>query len=205
MGTVRTSLSVSVDGFIGSVGERAWDDHDRIHSWVYDLKGWRQAQGMEGGADNADSAVVVERQQNVGAYVMGRTMFDFGDEPWGDEPPFHAPAFVITSRPRETEVRRGGTSFTFVSSGIEDAIRLATEAAGERDVLISGGASPVHQALAAGLLDEVQMHVVPVLLGDGVRMFDLTAQPVALERTQAIVGETVTHLTYRVVKIDRLR
>jgi dihydrofolate reductase len=199
MGKVRSSLSVSIDGFVGSVEEQAWDDHNRVHGWAYDLKAFNEQQGMAGGRDGADSDVLVERNSGIGAYVMGRTMFDFGDEPWGAEPPFHAPVFVLTSRLRDVDVREGGTSFTFVTDGIASAIKLAKEAAGDEDVFISGGASPVKQAFSAGLLDEFQMHVVPVLLGTGVRMFDdVDLRGVGLERTQAVVGDTVTHLTYRV-------
>jgi dihydrofolate reductase len=201
MGTVRTGMSVSVDGFIGSVGERAMDDHNTLHGWVYGLAAWRRDQGLDGGVEGPDSDVIADRAVGVGAYVMGRTMFDFGDGPWGAEPPFHAPVFVLTSRPRETDVREGGTSFTFVTGGIEEAVARAKEAAGDRDVVVSGGGSAVHQALAAGLLDEVQMHVRPVLLGDGVRLFDqVEPRQLALQCTQVQAGDGVTHLTYQIVK-----
>ena len=203
MGVVRTSMSVSADGFIGSVGESAWDDFMQVVGWMHDQQHFLQMQGMDGaGATGVDNDALVARERNVGAYVMGRTMFDFGDEPWGPNPPFHAPVFVLTHRDRQPDVRDGGTTFTFVTDGIHSAIDQACAAAGDRDVYISGGGSPVHQAIAANLLDEVQMHVAAVLLGDGVRLFDQPGQH-ALERTAAVVGERVTHLTYRIVDQDR--
>jgi dihydrofolate reductase len=202
MGIVRTSMSVSADGFIGSVGESAWDDFIKVVGWMHDQQHFLQMQGMEGdGVTGVDNDTLAARERNVGAYVIGRTMFDFGDEPWGPNPPFHAPVFVLTHRGREDDVREGGTTFTFVTDGIESAISRAREAASERDVYISGGGSPIHQAIAADLLDEIQLHVVPVLLGDGVRLFDQPGQH-ALERTAAVIGERVTHLTYRIVKAD---
>jgi dihydrofolate reductase len=120
---------------------------------------------------------------------------------WGDDPPFGVPVFVLTHHPRETVTKQGGTSFTFVTDGIEAALDQARAAAGEKDVAIAGGASVAQQYLKAGLLDEIQIHVAPVLLGDGVRLFeDLGAEPAQLELTRVIDSPAATHLKYRVVK-----
>jgi dihydrofolate reductase len=125
MSKVRSSLSVSIDGFVGSIEGQAWNDHNRVHGWSYDLKAFNEQQGMAGGREGVDSNVLVERNSGIDANVMGRTMFDFGDEPWDAEPPFHAPVFVLTSRPCDIDVREGGTSFTFVTDGIASANKLA--------------------------------------------------------------------------------
>jgi dihydrofolate reductase len=120
---------------------------------------------------------------------------------WGDEPPFHMPVFVLTHHARETATMQGGTTFSFVTDGIEAALEQARAAAGDKDVAVAGGASVAQQYLRAGLLDELQIHVVPVLLGDGVRLFDhLGTGQVELEATRVIESHAVTHLRYRVVK-----
>jgi dihydrofolate reductase len=141
---------------------------------------------------------------------MGRRMFGggegpWGDEPWegwwGDDPPFHVPVFVLTNHQREPLVKRGGTTFHFVTHGIEAALEQARAAAGDRDVAIAGGADVVQQYLRAGLVDDFQVHVAPVLLGGGTRLFgDLGTELPELERTRVIDSPTVTHLRYRVVK-----
>jgi dihydrofolate reductase len=142
---------------------------------------------------------------------MGRKMFNGGagpweDDPnadgwWGDDPPFRVPVFVLTHHPREPVTKAGGTSFTFVTDGVESALEQARAAAGEKDVYLAGGASIVQQYLRAGLLDELQIHVAPVLLGGGTRLLDdLGADPPKLETTRVIESPNVTHLRYRVVK-----
>ncbi len=143
----------------------------------------------------------------AGAYVMGRRMFDGGELPWGEEPPFRAPVFVVTHRDREVLERKGGTSFTFVTDGIARAVELAREAAGGQDVAVSGGGTLLRQVLAAGLLDELELHIAPVLLGDGMRLFAAGQEPSlglssheAIELTPVRVFETpeVTHIRYAV-------
>lgn len=132
---------------------------------------------------------------------MGRRMFDNGEGPWGDEPPFHAPVFVLTHDARETVAKDGGTTFTFVTDGIESALERAKAAAGERDVSIAGGANAVRQYVAAGLLDELRIHLVPVLLGDGIRLFESGGtERIELERTEVRESSDVTHLGFRVAK-----
>jgi dihydrofolate reductase len=126
MGKAVSAMSLSLDGFMGGHNEATWwPTHERLLGWVFDLKGWRERQGLEGGEENAASAIVREEASRSGSYVMGRNMFDFGEEPWGEDPPFHAPVFVLTSRAREPIQRQGGTRFTFVTDGVESAIRQA--------------------------------------------------------------------------------
>ena len=141
---------------------------------------------------------------------MGRRMFSGGEGPWeadpnahgwwGDDPPFHVPVFVLTHHARETVTKEGGTSFSFVTDGIEAALEQARAAAGDKDVAIAGGANVIQQCLAAGLVDEFQVHVAPLFLGDGVRLFDELGAKPSLEVTRVIASPVVTHLTYRVVK-----
>jgi dihydrofolate reductase len=212
---VRTDVTMSLDGFVAgpdqTLEQPLGAGGERLHEWAFAAFSWREQHGLEGGEQNADSEVVRESQDATGAVVMGRRMFSGGagswaDDPnargwWGDDPPFHAPVFVVTHHPREPLVMEGGTSFSFVTDGIESAVAQAREAAGDKDVLISGGGSVVQQALAAGLLDELQIHVAPLLLGGGVRLFDdALGQVVELETTRVIESPAVAHLRYRVVR-----
>ena len=143
----------------------------------------------------------------VGAYVMGRKMFGGGDGPWdekwtgwwGEDPPYHAPVFVLTHHPRELLSMQGGTTFTFVTDGIESALDQARAAAGDQDVAIAGGASAVQQYLAAGLLDELYLHIVPVILGAGERLLDGVGRP-TLEPVEVVASPAVTHVRYRVAR-----
>ena len=155
--------------------------------------------------------VLEESLENIGATVMGRNMFGgegpWGDDPWdgwwGDDPPFHTPVFIVTHHAREPVAKEGGTTFTFVTDGIESALEQAKEAAGGKDVALGGGANVAQQYLRAGLIDEMQLHVVPVLLGDGARLFDnLGGAELGLEFTRAVDAPDVTHLTYRVSEVS---
>jgi dihydrofolate reductase len=164
---------------------------------------WRERQGFAGGKRSADSDVIAASFEAAGAYVMGRRMFDGGEAPWGDEPPFRAPAFVVTNRPRATLMRRGGTSFTFVTDGVASAVEQARAVAGGKDVAVSGGGRLFRQVLKAGLLDEVELHIVPVVLGTGMRLFDADlelADKEAIGLTPIRIVETpgVTHIKYAV-------
>lgn len=200
MGTVRFALAMSVDGFMGGIGDQAWPVHERLLGWVPDQAIWRERAGLDGGQTGGDNDVLKEATANVGAYVMGRRMFDFGEEPWGDNPPFQAPVFILTHRARATVTKEGGTIYTFVTDGIEPAITRAKAAAGERDVRVEGGASAAQQALRAGLVDEFEIHLLPVLLGDGVRLFDQIGGQIELAPTRVVDSPRLTHLHYRVVK-----
>jgi dihydrofolate reductase len=209
-------ISVSLDGYVAgpdaTLEQPLRVGGEDLHEWAVGLAGWRERHSLEGGVDGgADGEVLEESVARAGAFVMGRRMFSGGagpweDDPnpygwWGDEPPFRVPVFVLTHHRREPEVMRGGTTFTFVTDGAEAALALAREAAGDRDVQIAGGASVAQQYLAAGLLDELQLHVVPLLLGGGVRLFDGPPDGVArLECTRVIESPAVAHLRYRVLR-----
>jgi len=213
MAKVRFDISVSLDGFITGPNPRLeaplGDGGMQLHDWAFRLATWRERHGLEGGELGADADVVSELLASVGAFVMGRGMFGggegpWGDEPWegwwGDEPPFHAPVFVLTHHAREPLVKQGGTTFSFVTDGIEAALEEAKAAASENDVSIAGGGDVVRQSLNAGLVDEFQIHLAPVVLGDGVRLLErLDPERVRLERVRVIDSPTVTHLRYRVL------
>ncbi len=202
-GNVVAEMSMSLDGFIAGpnagVGNPLGDDGERLHEWVYELASWRESHGLDGGETGTDDDILAESLENTGAVVMGKRMFDTGEEPWGDDPPFHVPVFVLSHETRETEERRGGTTFTFVTDGVGSALERAKEVAGTDDVSIAGGANVVQQFLRDGLLDEIRLHITPVLLGDGIQLFDhLDFEPLELEKTRVVDSPNVTHLWYRV-------
>jgi dihydrofolate reductase len=206
-------ISVSLDGFVAGPNQTLEEPLGRggesLHGWIFVARAWRESHGLSGGEQNADSKLVEDLVSNRGATVMGRRMFSGGSGPWeqdpnadawwGDEPPFHHPVFVLTHHEREPETKQGGTTFTFVTDGIESALERAREAAGGKDVAIGGGASVAQQYLKAGLLDELHIHVTPLLLGDGVRLFEdhLGQEPRDLELVGVIDSPAVTHLHYR--------
>jgi dihydrofolate reductase len=216
MGKLTLDISMSLDGFIAgpnqTLDEPLGKGGEGLHEWVVALKSWREPHGLSGGETNTSSEVVDEALRNTGATVMGRRMFSGGqgsweDDPnadawWGDDPPFHHPVFILTHHAREPVTKQGGTTFTFVTDGIEAALEQAKAAAGDKDVGIGGGANVAQQYLKAGLLDELQLHVVPVLMGDGVRLFEnhLGDGQLELECTRVIETPAVTHLRYRVVR-----
>ncbi|MGZ4354459.1 MAG: dihydrofolate reductase family protein [Gaiellaceae bacterium] len=213
MATVTADLSVSLDGFVAGPDATLEDPLGaggmQLHEWAFRLAAWRRQHGLEGGETDVDSALVEESLAATGAVVMGRRMFSGGSGPWeqdpnaggwwGDDPPFHVPVFVVTHHPRERLDMQGGTTFTFVTDGVESAVEQARAAAGGRDVSIAGGAAVVQQALAAGLLDELRLDLVPVLLGAGVRLFE-GAAPGRLELAQVIDAPLATHVRYRVLR-----
>jgi dihydrofolate reductase len=213
MPKLRFEISVSLDGFVA--GPNQSEEHPlgeggtRLHDWVLKLAAWRETHGYEGGEVNASTPLVEESTENVGAVVMGRNMFGGGPGPWGEdpwrgwwgeEPPFRAPVFVLTHHEREP-LELKGTTFTFVTDGIESALEQARAAAGEADVTLGGGADVAQQYLAAGLIDQLQLNVVPILLGGGTRLFDGGAGAGAdlhLEPILALQTPEVTHLRYAV-------
>jgi dihydrofolate reductase len=212
MSKLRCHISISLDGFVAGpnqseenpLGERG----ERLHDWATSLAAWREAHGGQGGEANESTRIMEETLENVGAGVMGRKMFgparggDWGDGQWkgwwGDDPPYHNDVFILTHYPRAPVEMEGGTTFHFVTDGIDRALELAREAAKGRDVRLWGGAQAIQQYMAAGLLDELELHVVPVLLGDGERLFDNlgNAEP-QLEQVRAVESPGVTHLKYR--------
>jgi dihydrofolate reductase len=198
---VSADISMSLDGFItgpnDDVSRPLGEGGERLHQWVFELASWRERHGLAGGKSNRDADVLDEAFRNVGAVVMGRRMFNHGEKPWGDNPPFHVPVFVVTHNSRQMLNKEGGTTFTFVTDGIESALKQAKAAAGGKDLSVAGGANIVQQFLKAGLLDEIQIHLVPVLLGDGKRLFEHLKE-VELVPTRVIESTGVTHLKYRV-------
>jgi dihydrofolate reductase len=214
MGKVVAEISLSLDGYVAgpnaTLEKPLGEGGDHLHEWAIRLKSWREPHGLSGGETGPDDELVAENLRANGAVVMGRRMFSGGGGPWekdpnadgwwGDEPPFHMPVFVVTHHAREPLVR-GGTTFTFVTDGLESAIEEARAAAAEKDVLVAGGANAIDQCLQAGLLDELQIHLVPVLLAGGVRLFDgVDPEPPRFELTRVLDSPLVTHLRYRVVK-----
>ena len=215
MTKLTLDISMSLDGYVAgpdpTLEEPLGKGGEELHEWVIRLASWRKAHGRSGGERDVDDEVMKESIAATGAVLMGRRMFSGGEGPWdddpkadgwwGDEPPFGVPVFILTHHARETVTKKGGTSYTFVTDGIEAALERARAAAGDRNVAIGGGADVVQQYLRAGLLDELQVHVAPVLLGGGVRLFgDLDAAPLGLEITRVIESPAVTHLRYRVPK-----
>ena len=215
MARIHFDITVSLDGFVAGPNQTLEEPLGvggmQLHDWAVVAAAWRERHGLEGGETNADSEVVAESLARQGAVVMGRRMFSGGDGPWeddsnrdgwwGDDPPFRQAVFVLTHHPRETVEMKGGTTFTFVNDGLEAALEQAREAAGDKDVLLAGGGSTIQQALAAGVVDDFQLHVAPVLLGDGVRLFDgLGPRLPKVELTRVVDSPAATHLSYRVVK-----
>lgn len=203
MPKVTLDMSMSLDGFItgpdAGVEQPLGIGGERLHEWVYGLSSWRERHGLAGGEADRDAELLDEAFTSVGATVMGREMFDVGEGPWGDEPPFHVPVFVLTHRPREPLIKDGGTMFTFVTDGVKSALEQARAAAGDRNVSVAGGADTVQQFLRAGLLDELQIHIVPVLLGAGTWLFD-GLERTELEQERVTASADVTHLRFRVVR-----
>jgi dihydrofolate reductase len=213
MSKLRCHISISLDGFVAGPNQSEenplGEGGERLHDWVVPLAAWREAHDKQGGEANASSRILEETLENVGAGLMGRGMFGpvgggAWDEQWtgwwGDDPPYHYPVFIVTHHPRDPVEMDGGTTYHFVTDGIESALDQARKAAGGKDVMLWGGANVVNQYLAAGLLDELELHVVPVLLGGGARLFDnLGDAEVQLEQVRAVEAPGVTHLTYRVM------
>ena len=198
MTKVVVGMSMSLDGIAGPEAPDAdgMAVFAAVLGWVFPLRSWRAQQGQEGGEDSVDSKVWQENFDRFGPQVIGRTMFDYGYPSWGENPPFHAPVFVLTHRGQDRIDKSGGTSYTFVTGGIKDAVEQARAVADGKDVLLAGGVSIAQQALDAGLVDEVVLHVVPRLVGRGVRLFGTARAD--LRCTEAIQGEGAVHLRYEV-------
>jgi len=211
MSKLRFTISMSLDGFVAgpsqSVDNPLGIGGMRLHEWVFPLKAWRAMHGLDGGEVNESTAVVDETLANIGATVMGRNMF--GGHPgawhaktpwngwWGATPPFHHPVFVLTHHPRKPLALEGGTTFTFVTDGIEAALEQARGAAGGQDVSLAGGAKAAQQYLRAGLVDEMRLNVVPMLLGSGERLFEGTGDDLhGLGLVRTVAAPQVTHLKF---------
>jgi dihydrofolate reductase len=214
MSKVRAHITTSLDGYVAgpnqTVEQPLGVGGERLHEWVVQLKSWRQGAGMEGGQEGGvNDAVFREEIANVGAEIMGRGKFgppsrgawpdDAWNGWWGDDPPFHKPVFVVTHHPRQP-LTLSDTTFTFVTDGIQSALRQARSAAGDKDVFIGGGAQIINEYLAGGLLDELELHVAPILLGGGERLFAGVGTDLKLEPIRVIEAPGVTHLKYRVLR-----
>jgi dihydrofolate reductase len=207
---LRFRISISLDGFVAGPNQSEEDPlgegGEALHEWAIELAAWRKPHGREGGEVNASSEVMERAQANVGAQLMGRGMFGGGPGPWpedppwngwwGESPPFHVPVFVLTHHERPP-LELGDTTFHFVTDGVESAVEQAKQAAGDEDVLLGGGAEAAQQCLAAGLVDEMQLSLVPILLGSGARLFDNLGGVEGFEQVEAVGAPGVTHLTYR--------
>jgi dihydrofolate reductase len=215
MSKLTFDITMSLDGFVAgpnpTLEEPLGEGGEQLHEWIVGLASWREPHGLSGGTTGPDSELFQEARDRVGATLMGRRMFSNGEGPWeddpkadgwwGDEPPFHGPVFVLTHHAREPVEKQGGTTFVFVTDGIEAALDEARAAAGDKDVAIAGGASVVQQYLRAGLVDEFQVHVAPLFLGGGVRLFDgLDGGRPAVKPSRVVESPAVTHLRYEVEK-----
>jgi dihydrofolate reductase len=215
MGRLTLDITMSLDGFIAGPNQTLEQPlgagGERLHEWAYAMASWRESHGLSAGERNVDDDVYQESVDATGAVLMGRRMFSGGagpweDDPnadawWGDDPPFGVPVFILTHHAREPVAKQGGTTFTFVTEGLDAALTQARAAAGNRNVAVAGGADVVQQCLRAGLIDELQIHLAPLLLGGGVRLFDgLGSELPTLEPTRVIESPAVTHIRYRVVR-----
>jgi dihydrofolate reductase len=207
---LRFRISISLDGYVAGPNQSEENPLGEggmsLHEWAFELAAFNEAHGREGGTVNASTKFVENATENVGAQVMGRGMFGGGPGPWpqdppwdgwwGDDPPFHVPVFVLTHHEREP-LQLSDTTFHFVTDGVESAVSQAKEAAGSEDVLLGGGADAARQCLTAGLVDRMELSLVPVLLGSGERLFDGVAAEVdGFEQVEAVGAPGVTHLTY---------
>lgn len=213
MSKLRLSITMSLDGYVA--GPEQSEENPlggggmQLHEWFFPLAAFREMHGEEGGEVNSSSAVVEERRANIGATIMGRNMFGggpgpWGDDPWqgwwGDDPPYHHPVFVLTHHSRSPLQMQGGTTFYFVTDGIEAALAQANDASAGQDIWLAGGAAVVNQYLAAGLVDEVDLSIAPVVLGEGARLFEgLKHDALKLEQVRAVDAPGVTHIKYRLV------
>ena len=207
---LRADISISLDGYAAgpdpSMDDPLGKGGEELHEWAFGLEAWRAPHGQEGGETGQESDLVSELREATGATVMGRRMYSGGEGPWeddsnangwwGDEPPFGHPVFVLTHHEREP-LALGATTFTYVTDGIEAALERAREAAGERDVLVAGGAEAIQQYLNAGLVDELTLHVAPVVLGGGRRLLD-GVRELSFEPVLTLPGDKAAHLRYRV-------
>ena len=213
MNKVRVHIGVSADGYVAGPNQSEenplGEGGEDLHAWMLELKAWREPHGREGGVVNVSSEILEEANADVGAEIMGRGKFGppgggpWPAEPWngwwGDDPPFHKPVFVVTHHEREP-LTLSDTTFTFVTDGIESALAQARDAAGDQDVFVGGGASVINQYLAAGLVDEIELFVAPLILGGGERLFEGVGPELKLEQLRAVEAPGVTHLKYRVVR-----
>jgi dihydrofolate reductase len=211
MSIVKCHQSISLDGYSAgpnqSLENPLGEGGESLHEWMFETAAWARMQGLPARPESPDSKIVddLASNSNVGAYVMGRHMFGGGEGPWdetwkgwwGDNPPYHRPVFVLTKHPRKPLPMEGGTTFHFVTDGAESALRQAREAAGDMDVQIAGGAGTVQQFLRAGQLDELYLHITPIVLGAGTRLLEDVGSP-KMRPVEVVASTNVTHIRYRI-------
>ena len=211
MSLVRCHQTISLDGFTAgpnqSLENPLGEGGERLHEWMFETAAWARMQGLPARPETPDSAIVDEiaSDPHVGAYIMGRNMFGGGhgtwDESWkgwwGEDPPYHRPVFVLTHEPRAPVPMQGGTTFFFVTDGAASALRQAQAAAGDRDVHVAGGAHTIQQFLREGMLDELYLHISPILLGAGERLLENVGEP-RMTPVTAVASPLVTHIRYRI-------
>jgi dihydrofolate reductase len=207
--SVVANMSISLDGFVAgpnqSLENPIGEGGLRLHEWMFRTAAWARREGGPEPPTTPDSEVVDTMHANVGAFIMGRHMFSPGRGEWdtswrgwwGDDPPYHHPVFVLTHHRREPLPMAGGTTFHFVTEGIVSALGRAREAAGDMDVLVTGGAETVRQYLRAGLLNRMTLHLAPVLLGGGERLLDGVGD-LELAALAVVASPAVTHITYAI-------
>ena len=211
MAKLRLRISMSLDGFVAGPSQSVQNPLGiggmRLHEWAFPLAQWRAMHDLEGGEVNESSRVVEDSLANIGATVMGRNMFGGHPGPWraqepwngwwGANPPYHHPVFVLTHHARAPLELEGGTTFTFVTGGIETALEQGLRAASGKDVSLAGGANAARQYLVAGLVDEMEISLVPTLLGSGERLFDGVGDDLhGLELVRTVAASNVTHLKF---------
>jgi dihydrofolate reductase len=208
---VKAQISISADGYMAGPNQSEENPLGEggmaLHQWAFKLRAWQEEHGEEGGETNASAPIYEEATANVGAVVMGRNMFgpirgDWDDGSWrgwwGEDPPYHTPVYVLTHHPREPLEMEGGTTFHFVTEGLDRAMELAREAAGDKDVSIGGGADTLRQCIRAGHLDELLVNQAPVILGAGERLFDDIGSDVKLEQLRVVEAPGVAHILYTI-------
>jgi dihydrofolate reductase len=214
MSKLKFAISMSLDGFIAgpdqSVKNPLGVGGEQLHEWAFPLKAFRKIHGDEGGEVNESNTIIEERFANVGATIMGRNMFGGYPGPWksedpwngwwGNNPPFHHPVFVVTHYAREPLQLEGGTTFYFVTTGIQDALDQAQKVAGGKDIHLGGGANVTRQFLAENLVDEIEINLVPVFLASGERLFEGMNSAQRLELIKTVPAKNVTHVKYRVLR-----
>jgi dihydrofolate reductase len=211
MGKIRFNVSLALDGYMAGPGQSEENPLGiggmDLHTWLFDLEAWRSTHGEPGGRVDASTPVVKELETGYGAVIMGRNMFgptrgEWGTDPWrgwwGNNPPYHTPVFVLTHHGRESLEMEGGTTFQFVTDGAESALEQASEAAGDDGILVAGGASVIRQYLAAGVIDEFWLSIVPLFLGSGERLLEGLPTRLRLEVVNVVAAPGVTHIKYAV-------
>lgn len=206
MGKVFFSVAISLDGYMA--GENRGPQNPlgdgglNLHQWMFKQDAFlKSIKSGEGGKDTVDNQILEKLFNRIGANILGKRMFEEGEANWPEEAPFNTPVFVLTNTPREPWERPGGTTFYFTNESIETVLEKAKASAGDKDVRITGGANTIQQYLNAGLIDELTIHLVPIMLTNGIRLFEgINKDKISFEIIDVVKSPEVTHLTYRVIR-----